>query len=241
MRNEKSALGQKLTIRKKYYSNHIFLQLCVCENSSLIHYNVAGISGWFGQNWWFFNKNLFSWAVHFISTHTLWWAIHRVIPSCLGTFTTLGISCLLFHLTHAFHISCPWRYSLSGYVQTSEEKMQRVNFLCIYTSVFTYVYALCSKNYDDWNPTYLRIPVPVYFNTSKKRNWYIMSPMKIPKQPFHNFCMKFNISKQHRRRNFNVSRLREGRKRSGKFTSHPDYTFFKTLNSEALSETVVCR
>ena len=26
----------------------------------------------------------------------------------------------------------------------------------------------------------------IHFNTTKKRNWYIMSPMKIPKQPFYN-------------------------------------------------------
>ena len=62
--------------------------------------------------------------------------------------------------------------------------------------------------------------------------------MKNPKQQLNYFCMKFSITKQHRRRNFPVSQLREGRKRSGKFTAYPDYTFLKTLNPEAFSETV---
>ena len=45
--------------------------------------------------------------------------------------------------------------------------------------------------------------------------------------------MKFSISKHHKRRNFSVSWLREGRKRSVKFTAYPDYTFLKTLSPEA--------
>ena len=67
----------------------------------------------------------------------------------------------------------------------------------------------------------------VELNTTKKRNRYIMSPMKIPKQQFYNFCMKFSMAKHHRRRNFPVSWLREGRKWSGKFTAYPDYTFYR--------------
>ena len=68
-----------------------------------------------------------------------------------------------------------------------------------------------------------------------------MSPIKIPKQQFYNFCMKFSMAKHHRRRNFPVSWLREGRKQSGKFTAYPDYTFLKTLSPEAFSETVSCQ
>ena len=64
-------------------------------------------------------------------------------------------------------------------------------------------------------------------NITKKRNWYIMSPMKNQKHQFYNFCMKFSISKHHRRRNFLAFQLREGRKRSGKFTANPDYTFYR--------------
>ena len=70
-------------------------------------------------------------------------------------------------------------------------------------------------------------PILTLLNITKKRNWYIMSPMKIPKQQFYNFCMKFSISKHHRRRNFLAFQLREGRKRSGKFTANPDYTFYR--------------
>ena len=65
------------------------------------------------------------------------------------------------------------------------------------------------------------------FNITKKRNWYIMSLMKNQKHQFYNFCMKFSISKHHRRRNFLAFQLREGRKRSGKFTANPDYTFYR--------------
>ena len=59
--------------------------------------------------------------------------------------------------------------------------------------------------------------------------------MKIQKLQFYKFYMKFCISKHHKRRNFSVSWLREGRKRSVKFTAYPDHTFLQTLNSEAFS------
>ena len=39
-----------------------------------------------------------------------------------------------------------------------------------------------------------------------------MSPVKIPKQQFYNFCMKFSICTYHRRINFLNFWLREGRK-----------------------------
>ena len=70
------------------------------------------------------------------------------------------------------------------------------------------------------------------FNRIKMRNWYIMSPMKIPKQLFYNFCMKFSICKYHTRRNFLNFWLREGGKNIWIFAGFPD-SWLETVSEKA--------
>ena len=70
------------------------------------------------------------------------------------------------------------------------------------------------------------------FNRIKMRNWYILSPMKIPKQQFYNFWVKFSICKYHTRRNFINFWLRKGGKKIWIFAGFPDY-WLKTDSEEA--------
>ena len=69
-------------------------------------------------------------------------------------------------------------------------------------------------------------------NRIKMRNWYILSPMKIPKQQFYNFWVKFSICKYHTRRNFINFWLRKGGKKIWIFAGFPDY-WLKTDSEEA--------
>ena len=69
-------------------------------------------------------------------------------------------------------------------------------------------------------------------NRIKMRNWYILSPMKIPKQQFYNFWVKFSICKYHTRRNFINFWLRRGGKKIWIFAGFPDY-WLKTDSEEA--------
>ena len=69
-------------------------------------------------------------------------------------------------------------------------------------------------------------------NRIKMRNWYIMSPMKIPKQLFYDFCMKFSICKYHTRRIFLNFWLREGGKNIWIFAGFPD-SWLETVSENA--------
>ena len=72
-----------------------------------------------------------------------------------------------------------------------------------------------------------------FLNRIKMRNWYILSPMKIPKQQFYNFWVKFSICKYHTRRNFINFWLQKGGKKIWIFAGFPDY-WLKTDSEEAL-------
>ena len=71
----------------------------------------------------------------------------------------------------------------------------------------------CTVTWTVWKSSLgCEVDTFTHLNRIKMRNWYIMSPMKTPKQQFCNFCMKFSIYTYHRRRNFLNFWLREGGK-----------------------------
>ena len=61
-----------------------------------------------------------------------------------------------------------------------------------------------------------------------------MDPMKIGKQPFHIFSMKFMIWLDYASSKFPIPWLREGEKGRGKFTISPIGSKFEEWNSEAI-------